>query len=408
MHPHPNPPPSRGRAARNMLTLKVKNQKTGPVINRHPWVFSQALEKIPDNLKPGTPVKLISDRTGYLATGYFNSYSQIAVRLWGYDEQEEINKDFFVRRIQRASDIRRKYVETPETNAYRLINGENDFLPGFIVDKYDRHLVIQCHTRGIEAWKDAIVEALIEAVNPTGIFERSDSSSRKIEGMENNSGLLYGNVPDVVTMKENGFTFLADVKQGQKTGFFLDQRDKRYALMKYARDRSVLNCFCYTGGFSIYALAGGARRVAGVDVSASALELAKENVKLNGLDAGKCEFVRDDVKAYLKNAQTGEFDVIILDPPAFIKDRKKKMEGLVGYRSINEMALRMLPENGILTTCSCSAHLPLLDFRYLLSETGGKAKRSLRFLETYTHGIDHAVLAPFLEGEYLKCFFVML
>lgn len=391
-----------------MLTLKVRNTKTGPIMNRHPWVFSQALENIPDGLKPGTPVRLISDRTGYLATGYFNSYSQIAVRLWGYNEQEEITKDFFIDRVRRAYDIRRKYVESPETNAYRIINGENDFLPGFIVDKYDRHLVVQCHTRGIESWKDTIVEALIETVKPAGIYERSDSSARKTEGMESYSGVLYGSVPDVVTIKENGFTFLTDVKQGQKTGFFLDQRDKRHALMKYAHDSSVLNCFCYTGGFTVYALAGGARRVTGIDVSASVLELAKENVKLNDLDPWKCEFIRDDAKAYLRNVKPGEYNVIVLDPPAFIKDRRKKPEGIIGYKGINESALGILPDNGILATCSCSAHLALLDFRYLLSEAGGKMKRSLRFLETYTHGIDHAGLTPFTEGEYLKCFFVIV
>ncbi|MBI5741140.1 MAG: class I SAM-dependent rRNA methyltransferase [Nitrospirae bacterium] len=388
-----------------MLVLKVRKQKTGPVINRHPWVFSQALETVPDSLEPGAPVKLESTGAGYLASGYFNSYSQIAVRIWGYEEDEKIDGDFFARRIRRAYEIRKNYVESPSTDAYRLINGENDFLPGFIADKYGDYLVIQCHTRGIELWKDAIINALIEVIRPAGIYEKSEAAYRKTEGMASRSGLLYGTVPDLATIRENGFNFLVDIRQGQKTGFYLDQRDKRRALGKYTKDKAVLNCFCYTGGFSVYALAAGAQTVTSVDASSSALELARENIELNKLDSGKCEFICDDAKNYLKNAPAGQFSVIVLDPPAFIKDRRKKKEGLTGYRGINEAALRILPADGTLATCSCSAHLSLQDFRYLLTEAGGRTRKSLRFLETYTHGIDHVVLAPFTEGEYLKCYF---
>ncbi len=387
-----------------MLALIINKQKSGPLINRHPWVFSRALKTLPDNLKPGTHVRLTDEDGFFLASGYFSSYSQIAVRIWSYDEHEEIDNDFFIKRIRRADEIRKKYIENNGTDSYRLINGENDFLPGLIVDKYGKYLVIQCHTRGIEFWKDSIVKALVETIKPAGIYERSDMTSRRVEGLVNQSGLLYGSIPDLITIKENGFKFLADVKQGQKTGFYLDQRDKRQALLKYAMDQSVLNCFSYTGGFSVYALAGGAQRVVSVDASAPALELAKENIKLNNLDIGRCEFVSDDVKKYLKNVSSETFNLIILDPPAFIKDRRKKKEGMTGYRGINEMALRILPEKGLLVTCSCSAHLSLQDFRFLLVEAGGRTRKALRFLETYTHGIDHTELAPFIEGEYLKCF----
>src|SRR4030065_1212257 len=187
-----------------MVTLKIKRQKSGPVINRHPWVFSQALKDIPDNLKPGTPVKLVNEMGSFLASGYFNSYSQITVRIWGYDENEEIDKSFFVKRIKKAYEIRREYVESTKTDSYRLINGENDFLPGLIIDKYNDYLVMQCHTGGIECWKDNIVKALIETIKPMGIYERSDIPSRKIERLENQSGLLYGSVPDLIIIKENG------------------------------------------------------------------------------------------------------------------------------------------------------------------------------------------------------------
>lgn len=388
------------------MILRVKKQKTGPVINRHPWVFSGALESIPEDMESGTSVKLTDESGAFLANGYFNSYSQIAVRIWGYDEHEKIDKDFFIKRIRNAYEIRKNYIENKGTDSYRLINGENDLLPGLIVDKYSNYLVMQCHTRGIELWKDIILAALIETLKPDGIYERSENPSRKIEGLGDRSGLLYGGIPDLITISENGFKFLVDVKQGQKTGFYLDQRDKRQALLKYVKDRSVLNCFSYTGGFSVYALAGGAKKVTSVDMSGSALELARDNIKLNNLDISKCEFVCDDVKKYVKNIPHERFDLIILDPPAFIKDRRKKNEGVAGYKNINVMALKVLPENGILLTCSCSAHLSLQDFRYLLVEAGGKAGNSLRFLETYIHGIDHPELAPFTEGEYLKCFII--
>lgn len=362
---------------------------------------------IPDGIESGTPVRLEDEKGVFLALGYFSSYSQIAVRLWGYEADEKIDRDFFLRRIKRAIESRRRYVETPETDSYRVINGENDFLPGLIVDKYADCLSIQCHTQGIELWKPMIVDALIEAMNPAGIYERSDVSVRNRDGVEERTGLLHGDVPDTVEILENGFKFIVDIKRGQKTGFYLDQRDKRKAIMKYSKDACVLNCFSYTGGFSVYALAGGATRVRSVDVSGDALALARENVKINGLDESRCEFVDLDVKKYLREANSGEFGVIVLDPPAFIKDRKKKPEGISGYRSINDGALRLLPkEGGVLVTCSCSAHITLQEFRYMLSECGGNVSRSMQVLETFTHGPDHPVLVPFLEGEYLKCLYL--
>lgn len=387
------------------LTLTVKKERTGPVAGCHPWVFSGAFKSIPDGIAPGTPVDLQSEKGDFLAKGYFGSYSQISVRIWGYDKDEDVNESFFIRRIERAWGIRQRFVQSPETDAYRLINGESDLLPGLVVDKYADWLVVQFHTRGIEAWRKQIVAALEKVMMPLGIYERSDMEARGIEYLDKKNGLLSGEIPELIAIKENGFKFLVNVKAGQKTGFFLDQRDKRRALMKYADNAVLLNTFCYTGGFSIYALAGGARHVTSIDSSESAMQLAKENIKLNGFDTARCEFICGDVKSYLKNEKT-TFDVVILDPPAFIKDRKKKKEGLAGYRGINEGALKILAPYGILLTCSCSAHLRFDEFRYLLSEAGLRSGRVLTFLETYTHGIDHLQLVPFLEGEYLKCFFI--
>ncbi len=388
-----------------MLKLVVRNERSGPVRGFHPWVFSRALASLPEGITPGEPVLLYDQSGSFLASGYFNSYGQITVRLWGQEEGEKAGMEFFARRIARALDIRRRYVEREGTSAYRLINGENDLLPGLIVDKYADYLVVQFHTRGIERWKDDIIGALENIVHPRGIYERSDMAVRRFDELGPVRGVLRGDVPDIIEIQEAGLKFLVDVKEGQKTGFFLDQRDKRSAFMKYAGEKHVLNCFSYTGGFSVYAMAGGARAVTSVDSSSRALDLARENMVLNGFDPSACEFICEDVKKYLREC-TETFPAIILDPPAFIKDRRKKHEGLAGYRSINEAALKHLAPGGILLTCSCSAHLSLNDFRYLLSEAGARAHRALTILEIHTHGIDHPQLVPFTEGEYLKAIFL--
>ncbi len=392
-----------------MNKLVVQRQRVGPILGRHPWVFSGALQHIPEGLKSGDAVMLVNEEGAFLAHGYFNSYSQIAVRLWSWDENEIIDAKFFEKRIASAYAIRKNLIASPKTDSYRLVHSENDLLPGLIVDKYADCLVLQFHTPGIEAWKDQIVGALKKIVKPKGIYERSDVRTRGIEGAEKQVGLLYGKVPERIKISENGYKFWVDVIGGQKTGFFLDQRDKRQALTKYVKGKTVVNCFSYSGGFSVYALGAGAKKVISVDASESALELAVANVKLNKFDIKKCEFIAGDVKQYLADAQAEKkkFDVIILDPPAFVKDRHKVAEGMVGYKKINEAALRILSADGILVSASCSAHVSLLDFRHMLTESAGRARRTLQVLETYTHGIDHPELTAFTEGEYLKCLFAL-
>ncbi len=479
-----------------MINLIVRKERVGPIRGRHPWVFSGALKSIPEGLQGGEPVELTDDAGNFLAGGYFNSYSQIAVRLWSFESGEVVNELFFERRIKQAYEMRQKLVEsfaTPATpvalgdhpssgrrgqraitNAYRLVHAENDLLPGLIVDKYADYLSVQFHTPGIERWKKEIVVALVKIVKPKGVYERSDVGRRhghkdkivipseprgdepacvgreslaqldertgilrSAQDDKKGKGLLYGDVPEKVKIKENDYQFYVDIIGGQKTGFFLDQRDKRQALTKYVKDKKVLNCFSYTGGFSVYALKAGASHVVSVDASQPALEMAEENVKLNKLDESKAEFLVADVKEYLADLASAtppstllerggglmspparggarggggseSFDVIILDPPAFVKDRHKIREGLQGYRKINEMALRALPPGGILVTCSCSAHVQLEDFRFMLSEAAARAGRTVQILETYTHGVDHPELVAFTEGEYLKCLFALV
>lgn len=401
-----------------MVQLTVFQKRLGPIRGRHPWVFSGALKNIPEGLASGAPVDLVDEAGNYLASGFFNSYSQIAVRLWGWKKGEEVNEDFFVCRLERAYELRKKFVASKQTDSYRLVYGENDLLPGLIVDKYADYLSVQFHNPGIEFWKKDIVAALVKIMKPEGIYERSDVRDRNRDSDkqgDKHTGLLYGEVPERVIIKENGYKFYVDIIGGQKTGFFLDQRDKRLALAKYSEGKNVLNCFSYTGGFSVYALGAGAKKVVSVDASESALMLAEENIKLNKLPASKCEFIMADVKEYLPDRQKGlpagrqgEFDVIVLDPPAFVKDRHKVKEGLQGYRKINELALNILPAGGILVTASCSAHVTLIDFRFMLSEAAARAGRTVQILETFTHGLDHPELVAFTEGEYLKCLFTLV
>jgi 23S rRNA (cytosine1962-C5)-methyltransferase len=388
------------------ISLTIRRERLGPVLGRHPWVFSGALAGIPDGIKSGTPVKLYDDSRRFIAQGYFGSYSQIAVRIWSYDEDEIVNGDFFLRRIEKAFALRKSCLDISATDSFRLVNAENDFLPGLIVDKYADYLVVQFHTAGLDLWREEIVSALVKVLKPKGIYERSDISARGLDGETKRTGVLFGEVPEKIEIKENGFKFFVDVIGGQKTGFFLDQRDKRQALMKYCKGKKVLNCFSYTGGFSVYALAAGATKVVSVDASESAIALAKENVVLNDFSLDKCEFVCDDVKKYLRQLSLGDFDVIILDPPAFIKDRRKIKEGITGYRFINEAALHVMRPGSVLVSASCSAHLKLTDFRYLLTEAAGRAGKSLQILETHLHGQDHPELISFNEGEYLKCLFM--
>jgi len=388
------------------VQLTVRKNRAGPVLGRHPWVFAGAIDCIPEGLATGQHVRLVTSDGRYLASGLFNGYSQITVRVWSW-EDEHPDLAFFERRIRSALEFRRAAISSPETDSYRLIFSENDLIPGLVVDRYADYLCLQLHNRAIEAWKDLIVEALVNVVKPKGIYERSDVTVRQREGAESRQGPLVGEIPEAVTIRENGHRFLVDLVHGQKTGFFLDQRDKRLAAARWAAGRRVLNCFCYTGGFSIYAGARGAAHVASVDASSRALDIARENVRLNGLDERLFTWECADAKGFLDQlvhaGTPSPCDMIILDPPAFIKDRRKIKEGQVGYRRINEAAFRLLPKDGILVTSSCSAHLSLEDFRYLLSESAARAGRTVQVLENHAHGADHPELVPFTECRYLKC-----
>ena len=388
-----------------MITLKLRSNRSGPAAGFHPWIFTGAFAALPKNLNPGDPVRIESDKGEFLACGYFNEGSNIAVKIWGVDPDEEVDAFFFLKRIANACEFRQKYVQNSMTDSYRLIHGESDWLPGFTADKYADYLCVQFHTRAMERWRSEIIRALIKTLSPKGIYECSDSHTRLRDGLSPISGILYGDVPDLVHIRENVLKFIVDVKQGQKTGFFLDQRDKRQAVLKYAPNAHVLNCFCYTGSFSVYAQKAGATSIVNVDSSDKALSLARENARLNKLDTAKCEYICTDAKNYLKHTveEKQQFNLVILDPPAFIKEKTRKRDGISGYKFINEKGMALLTERGILLTCSCSSFLSTQDFRYLLSECGARARKPFTVVEEYFHGIDHPALLPFTEGQYLKC-----
>jgi len=384
--------------------LKVRQSRTGPLLRRHPWVFTGALLGQAGNLEAGQPIRLEDESGRYLGSGYYNPVSQIAVRVWSHDPLEAVNDTFFHNRVEAALALR-QCLEKQGTDAYRLVNGEGDQLPGLVVDRYGRYLVVQFHTRGMEVYKQQIVAALSSICSPLGIYERSDTSVRCVEGLTSQTGVLHGTVPDLIEIRENHLRFVVDVKNGQKTGFFLDQRDKRLGLQKYVSGARVLNCFSYSGGFSVYALAAGAEHVVNVDVSEEALELVRENIQLNGFDSQRCSCIKADVKQYLAQPAGEHFDAVILDPPAFVKDRRHKKQGLAGYSRINRQAFAWLHAGGTLLTCSCSHHVSRDEFVDMLIEAAGREEQTLQLLEYHGHGLDHPRLIAHKEGAYLKAIF---
>lgn len=378
---------------------KLKEGRERSIANRHPWIFSGAIEEVDLDLKPGEVVDLISINEEFLARGYYNPNSQIRVRILTFSE-EPIDKDFFAIRLAKAFS-RRKYFLPDDTNAFRVCNSEGDFLPGLIVDRYDDLLVAQFLTTGIESFKQEIADALLETFSPACIYEKSEGGYRKEEGLPQISGPLYGPDPeDEVRIVEHGLPLLVDVKNGQKTGFFLDQRKSRDLARSIADGRVVLNCFGYTGAFTVACLAGGAKRVITIDTSQNALDLAKRNVELNGFEVRDEDFIADDVFQFLREAK-GMTDFIILDPPAFAKSRAAVQRASRGYKDINFNALRLLSDNSLLMTFSCSGHVNAELFQKILFAASQDARSELQLLSKIGHDFDHPISIYHPEGEYL-------
>ena len=389
-------------------TASLKPHKEESLLGGHQWIFSGALQQPPHWIEVGGLVDVKSAMGQFIARGYYNPNTDIAIRILTHNPEEAIDASFLRQRIRNARDLRRVF-DPAQTNAYRLVHSEGDSLPGLVVDQYADILVAQIHTAGMEKLRPLVIDALMQETGARGLLLRNDSQSRRREGLElEEPTVAAGEVPSQVTVHENGVQFLIDCWQGQKTGFFLDQRDKREALRKYTRGKRVLNCFSYTGGFSVHAaLSSEATRVTSVDVSAAAIEMARQHFTLNGLEPDRHAFVVADVFDYLEEVQLkGErFDIIVLDPPAFAKTQGARSQALKAYRRLNTLAMQVLRPGGILLSCSCSATIGMDDLLGVISQSAQRFHRSVQLLESYTHGLDHPTHLAMPETVYLKSVF---
>ncbi len=378
----------------------LQKGKDRPVKNRHPWIFSGAIDRIEEGFEAGDLVRVFSEHDEFLGTGYLNPDSQIVVRMLAF-EDVPIDEAFFDGKIAQAIETRKKMIPR-ETNAYRLLHSEGDFLSGLTVDVYGDFLVAEFNTAGIDVWKPVIVKLLQKYFPAFSIFERSDSDLRKWEGMKRSVGVLSGSEPPAaIEILENGIKFGVDIKGGQKTGFFLDQRESRAVVRDLSAGKRVLNCFAYTGGFSVYAAQGGAKEVVSVESSESAVAMGRKNFERNGLGAEQSVWVQTDVFDYLRSTKK-EFDMIILDPPAFCKSKNQVQDAARGYKDINLQALRQLPKGGLLFTFSCSSYITPDLFQKILFGAASDAKRDVRILKKTSHAFDHPINIYHPEGEYLK------
>ncbi|MBN1890560.1 MAG: class I SAM-dependent methyltransferase [Thermoflexales bacterium] len=387
----------------NKVILKPKRDKS--VRQKHPWVFSGAVQRVEGEPADGDVVEVYTAGGEWLARGSLNRQSQIAVRLLTWDEDETIEADFWRRRLERAIAGRRVLQDDPVTSAYRLVNAEADGLPGLIVDRYGDYLLTQFLTMGVERWRAPLTALLGELLSPLGIYDRSDVDVREKEGLPQTAcGLAGEEPPDEIEILENGFRFLVDVKCGHKTGFYLDQRDNRRRAAPYFEEREVLNCFAYTGAFAVYAAGSGAAWVVNLDSSAAALALAQRNVGLNQAARPDDEYIAGDVFAELRRFrdQGRSFDAVVLDPPKFVHSKPQLQRATRAYKDINWLACRLLRPGGVLVTFSCSGLVKPDLFQKIVFGAALDAGREVQVLEKLGQGVDHPILLTYPESEYLK------
>lgn len=384
-----------------IITLKPKKEES--LLRFHPWVFSGAIQHINGDLKEGDLVRISDSKGNFLALGHYQVGS-IAVRILSFEEVL-IDAAFWEKRIRNAYALRQSLslINADYNNTYRLIHGEGDMLPGLIVDIYDDTAVMQAHSVGMHESRIALANAIQKAVpHMKNVYYKSESTLPYKAAIEPEDGyLIGGNSNKEHTALENGLHFHVDWLKGQKTGFFIDQRDNRSLLERYSKDRSVLNMFCYTGGFSVYAMRGGAKIVHSVDSSGKAIELTNKNIKLNFADDNRHESYAEDAFKFL-NANKEQYDLIVLDPPAFAKHRDAVRNALKGYQRLNAKALQQIKSGGILFTFSCSQAVSKEQFRLAVFSAAAETKRSVRILHQLTQPADHPVNIYHPEGEYLK------
>jgi 23S rRNA (cytosine1962-C5)-methyltransferase len=388
-----------------MFLVILKKSADKFIKRKHPWIFSGAIEKVEGNPSNGESVHIFNSDKKFVGYGSYSPASQIRVRVWSFDPEEKVDEKFFKSKVEQAYSIREKIIDTSRTNAYRIINAESDGIPGLIADRYGEILICQFLSAGAEFFKEMIVETLNDAFKPAGIYERSDVEVRTKENLQPAVGLLKGITPDeMIEIKENGFKFLVDIKNGHKTGFYLDQKDNRKLVSEFSKGKSVLNCFSYTGGFSVYALAYGAEKVIQVESSASALELSSKNFELNNLDPSLVENINGDVFEVLRKFRDERktFDLIILDPPKFTESASQIQKASRGYKDINLLAFKLLNPSGILFTFSCSGHISPELFQKIVAGAALDSGREVKIIRQLTQSSDHPVATNFPEGLYLK------
>ena len=385
-----------------IMTLKAGREKS--LLRRHPWIFSGSVAGVRGTPAPGTTVEIVTARGERLGRAAYSPASQILGRVWTFDPDEEVDEAFFARRIAGAIALRRDLRLGAVTDATRLVHAESDGLPGVVVDRYGPTLVLQCLTAGAEAWKGVIAKALAEATGCAEIYERSDPEVRAREDLPPAVGPLRGSPLTALTITEHGLRFRVDVAAGQKTGFFLDQRKNRDRLRAFADGRDVLDCFCYTGGFAVNALAGGARSVLAVDASAAALALVRANAAENGLDQGRLETQESDVFKLLRRFRDEgrDFDLIVLDPPKFAPTAAQAEKASRGYKDINLLAFKLLRPGGLLFTFSCSGGVDAALFQKIVASAALDAGVDALILESLSQAADHPVSVHFPQGAYLK------
>jgi len=378
----------------------LKRGKEKPVLRGHPWIFSGAVARIEKDISPGEAGEIYSQEGQFLGLGHVNPHSQIIVRFLT-QHKGALGESFFTKRISNAVVLRKDWSKG-KTNAYRVINGEGDFLPGLIVDRYGETLVLQCLTAGMDRLKEMLIDLLVKELHPQSIYERSDVATRREEGLSESSGLLYGrDIPEWIEMEEGGCRFRVNVKRGQKTGFYLDQKENRFFLREFSKGKKILDCFSYTGAFSIHAGLGGAIDFTLIDSSQAALTIAEEHFRLNQLDQIPRRLIRGDVFEVMRGIDAG-YDMVILDPPPFAKKKGHLPGASKGYKDLNLWALRLLNPGGLLFTFSCSHHMNWDLFQKIVFSAALDSGKAIQLVGRSGHPLDHPINLCHPEGEYLR------
>ena len=388
-----------------MYSIRLKKGKEKAVRQLHPWVFSGAIDQVKGAPENGEIVMVTDSTDNFLAYGFFNDKSRVAVRLLEWNLETEINEDWWRNKIAKAVK-KRESLYNQDTNTYRLIFSEADFIPGLIVDRYADFLSVQILTSGIERIKPIIIDELQKLLDPKGIFDRSDASARAHDGMDTSSGGILSGLepPEFVSVKENGIFYHVNIADGQKSGFYCDQRDNRRLVANHSKGKKTLDCFSYSGGFSLNAFRAGATEVVSVDSSALALDTLKKNIEINGFNQIPHRMFQSDVNKQLRvfREQNEKFDLIILDPPKYAPSRSALTKASRAYKDLNRLAMLLLNEGGLLATFSCSGAVDISMFKQILAWAALDAGKDVQFIEQYAQPSDHPVRSSFPEGEYLK------